>query len=154
MAIDRPQNICLLTYMGLSTGCLTAWALRANTQDQSDSLFIALAQAWHLLTLAIFCSLSAQFSCSVVSNSMWPLDLQHARLPCPTPAPRACWNSCPSSWWCHPTISSSVPFSSCLQSFTLFHFQSVFTINEFIAYTQRKGILKELEYKNVENIGR
>ena len=44
--------------------------------------------------------------------------LQHARLPCPSPSPRACSNSCPSSQWCHPTISSSViPFSSCLQSF-------------------------------------
>ena len=42
----------------------------------------------------------------------------HARLPCPSPTPRACSNSCPSSQWCHPTISSSdVPFSSCLQPF-------------------------------------
>ena len=44
--------------------------------------------------------------------------LQHTRLPCPSTTPRACLNSCPSSWWCHPTISSSVtPLSSCLQSF-------------------------------------
>ena len=44
--------------------------------------------------------------------------LQHARPPCPSPTPGACWNSWPLSWWCHPTISSSaVPFSSCLQSF-------------------------------------
>ena len=44
--------------------------------------------------------------------------LQHTRLPCPSLTPRACLNSCPSSWWCYPTISSSViPFSSCLQSF-------------------------------------
>ena len=43
---------------------------------------------------------------------------QHTRLPCPSPYPRACSNSCPSSQWCHPTISSSViPFSFCLQSF-------------------------------------
>ena len=47
-----------------------------------------------------------------------PHGLQHARLLCPSPTPRACSNSCPSSWWCHPTISFSVvPFSSCLQSF-------------------------------------
>ena len=60
---------------------------------------------------------SVQFSCSVVSNSLWPHGLQHARLPC-LPSPRACSNSCPSSKWCHPTISSSVvPFSSRLQSF-------------------------------------
>ena len=44
--------------------------------------------------------------------------LQHTRPPCPSPAPKACSNSCPSNWWCHPTISFSViPFSSCLQSF-------------------------------------
>ena len=54
--------------------------------------------------------------CSVKSNSWRPNGLQHARLPCPSPSPRACSNSCPSSQWCHPTISSSViPF--CFQSF-------------------------------------
>ena len=58
-------------------------------------------------------------SCSLMSSSLWPHGLQHARLLCPSPTPRACSNSCPSSQWCHPTISSSVvPFSSCLQSFT------------------------------------
>ena len=58
------------------------------------------------------------FSRSVVSDSLWPHGLQHARPPCPSPTPRACWNSCPLSQWCHPTISSSViRFSSCLQSF-------------------------------------
>ena len=61
---------------------------------------------------------SVQFIHSVVSNSLWPQGLQHARLPCPSPTPGACSNSCPSSRWCHPTISSSiVSFSSCLQSF-------------------------------------
>ena len=59
-----------------------------------------------------------QFSRSVASNSLRPHGLQHTRLPCPLPTPGACSNSCPLSWWCHPTISSSVsPFSSCLQSF-------------------------------------
>ena len=49
---------------------------------------------------------------------LWPHGLQHARLPCPLLSPRVCSNSCPLSWWCHPTILSSViPFSSCLQSF-------------------------------------
>ena len=61
---------------------------------------------------------SFQFSHSVMSNSLWPHALHHARLPCPLPTSRVCSNSCPSSWWCHLTISSSVtPFSSCLQSF-------------------------------------
>ena len=62
--------------------------------------------------------MASQFSCSVVSNSLWPHELQHARPPCPSPTPRVYSNSCPLSWWCHPTMSSSVvPFSSCLQSF-------------------------------------
>ena len=53
-----------------------------------------------------------------MSNSLQPHALQHPRLPCPSPTSRACSNSCPSHWWCHPTISSSViPFSSRLQSF-------------------------------------
>ena len=61
---------------------------------------------------------SVQFSSSVISGSLWPHELQHARLPCPSPTPRACSNSCSLSQWCHPTISSSViPFSFCLQSF-------------------------------------
>ena len=52
-----------------------------------------------------------------MSNSLQPHGLQHARLPDPSPFPRACSNSCPLNQWCHPTISSSVvPFSSCLQS--------------------------------------
>ena len=54
-----------------------------------------------------------QFSCSVVSDSLWPHGMQHARPPCPSPTPGAYSNSCPSSWWCHPIISScAVPFSS------------------------------------------
>ena len=53
-----------------------------------------------------------------MSNFLWPHGLQHSRAPCPSPAPGVYPNPCPSSWWCHPTISSSVvPFSSCLQSF-------------------------------------
>ena len=61
---------------------------------------------------------SVQVSCSVVSNSLQPHGLQQARPPCPLPTPGVYSNSCPLSWWCHPTISSSViPFSSRLQSF-------------------------------------
>ena len=62
--------------------------------------------------------ISVQFSHSVVSDSLRPQGLQHTRLPCLSPAPRACSNSCPLSRWCHPIISSSViHFSSCFQSF-------------------------------------
>ena len=58
------------------------------------------------------------FSCSVVSDSLWPHELQHARLPCPSLSHGACSNSCPVSQWCHPTISSSaIPFSPCPQYF-------------------------------------
>ena len=61
---------------------------------------------------------SVQFTRSVVSDSLWPHGLQPAKLPCPSPTPGAYSNSCPLSWWCHPTISSSVfSLSSCLQSF-------------------------------------
>ena len=63
-------------------------------------------------------ALSIQFNLSVMSDSLQPHGLQHARPPCPSPTPGACSNSCPSSQWCHPTILSSViPVSSCLQSF-------------------------------------
>ena len=58
-----------------------------------------------------------QFSHSIVSNSLQPHGLLHVRLPCPSPTPGTCSNSCPLSQWCHPTISSSVvPFFSWLQS--------------------------------------
>ena len=60
---------------------------------------------------------SVQFSLSVVSDSLRPHESQHARPPCPSPSPRVHSNSCPSSRWCHPAISSPfVPFSSCPQS--------------------------------------
>ena len=60
---------------------------------------------------------SVQFSCSVVSSSLRPHESQHARPPCPSPAPGVYTNPCPSSQCCHPAISSSVvPFSSCPQS--------------------------------------
>ena len=60
---------------------------------------------------------SVQFSGSVMSDSLQPHESQHAKAPCPSPTPRVHSNSCPSSQWCHPAISSSVvPFSSCLQS--------------------------------------
>ena len=66
---------------------------------------------------------SVQFSCSVVSDSLQPHGLQHARPPCPSPTPRVYSNSRPLSQWCHPTISSSVvPFSSCLLSFPAYSY--------------------------------
>ena len=80
------------------------WMLQQDFQDYTE------------FTSSLFSSV--QFSRSVVSNSLWPHELQHARPPCPTATPRVYSNSCPSSRWCHPTISSSVAtFSSLLHSF-------------------------------------
>ena len=68
------------------------------------------------VALCFFCSFSSV--AQLCLKTLWPHGLQHARLPCSSPTPGACSHSCPWSWWCHPTISSSViPFSSCLQSF-------------------------------------
>ena len=62
---------------------------------------------------------SVQFSHSVMFDSLWPHEPKHARPSCPSPTPGVHPNTCPSSWWCHPTISSSVdPFSSHLQLFS------------------------------------
>ena len=74
---------------------------------------------------------SVQFSCSVLSDSLWPHEPQHARLPCLSPTPRAYSNSCPSSWWCHPTHSSSVtpsPLPSIFPSIRVFSDESVLCI--------------------------
>ena len=78
---------------------------------------------------------SVQFSYSVVSDSLQPHGLQHTRPPYPSPTPRVYLNSCPLSWWCHPTISSSViPFSSHLQSFPA---SGSFLVSQFCGtYTQ------------------
>ena len=80
---------------------------------------------------------SVQFSHSVVSDSLWSHESQHARPPCPTP--RVHSNSRPSSWWCHPTISSSVvPFSSCPQSLPA---SESFPMSQLFAWGgQRTGI--------------
>ena len=78
---------------------------------------------------AQFHYVSVQFSCSVLSNSLWPHGLQHARFPCPSPTLGACSN--PLSLWCRPTISFSVvPFSSCHQSFPA---SGSFPKNQFFA---------------------
>ena len=81
-------------------------------------LTVPLLHSVLLSSTVILVCLSVLFSHSVVSGSLRPHGLQHARLPYPWLTPGACSNSCPLSWWCHPTISSFVlPFSSCLQSF-------------------------------------
>ena len=79
---------------------------------------------------------SVQFSCSVVSDSLRPHELQHTRPSCPSPTPVVYSNSCPLSQWCHPTISSSViPFSSSLQSFPA---SGSFQMSQFFASKRPK----------------
>ena len=75
-------------------------------------------------------NLELQFCHSAVSESLWPHGLHHSRLPCPSPTSGACSNSCPLSWWCHPTISPSVIPVSCLQSFPA---SGSFQMNQFFA---------------------
>ena len=71
-----------------------------------------------VLQFSCSCVSSVQFTGSVMSDSLWPHEPQHARPPCTSPILEVHPNPCPSSQWCHPTISSSViPFSSCPQSF-------------------------------------
>ena len=89
----------------------TSWLL-SQIPPYFAAMFSLHKTEWHFQNAN-----SLQFSHSDISNSLRPHGLQHARLRCPSLTPGACSNSCPSSWWWHPTISSSVvPFSSCLQS--------------------------------------
>ena len=74
---------------------------------------------------------SVQFSCWVMSDYLWPHELQHSKFLCPSPSLRTCSNSCPLSWWCYPSILSSiVSFFSCLQSFPA---SGSFPVSQFFA---------------------
>ena len=87
-----------------------------SSRQSKDSVLSPSRYQWHLPQNSV----QFQFSPSVVSDSLWPHGLQHARLSCPSPTPGVYSNSCPLSRWCHPIISSSVvPSSSCLQSFPI-----------------------------------
>ena len=89
--------------------------LREDRVDWSCPSFSSSLRSKSLVCLGLPLLL---FSCQIVFDSLWPHELQHARLPCPSLSPTVCSNSCPLSQWCHPTISSSVtPFSSWLQPF-------------------------------------
>ena len=101
MDICRQSNVSAFEY--------TIWVgHNFSSKEQASFNFMAAVTIWS----------DFQFSCSVVSNSLRPYGLKDARLPCSSHTPGTCGNSCPSSRWCHPTISSSViPFSSCFQSF-------------------------------------
>ena len=76
------------------------WAKKLRNLPKKSQLAHTRARIWNYVTV--------KFSCSVMSNCLWPHGLQHARPPCPSPTPGVHSKSCPLSWWCHPTISSSV----------------------------------------------
>ena len=101
-----------------------------------------------LLFYLHFFIISACFSHSVMSNSLRPHGLQHARLPCPSLSPRACSDSCPLSWWCHPTISSSSsPASNLSQHQGLFKWVSS-------SHQVAKGLELQLQHWSFQWISR
>ena len=132
--------------MKISTLFKSFWVLESSGGEKSINVL-------HLLTKFS----SVQFSRSVVSDSLRPLESQHARPPCPSPTPGVYSNSSPSSRWCHPANSSSVvPFSSCLQSLPA---SGSFPIkqNQIAASHrcfERKGFLKSgrTKHKKTDNI--
>ena len=95
--------------MNRSTPHQGVWCSSINPKSSEDCIFQTLLPTFERTLLFIW---------TVMSDSLQPHGLQHASLLCPSPSPRACWNSCPLSWWCHSAISFSViPFFSCFQSF-------------------------------------
>ena len=102
----------------MSSTCHQSQCLLRVDQELQNISSTEHKHLWWSPHLVAYQITSVQFSCSVVSDFQQSYGLQHTRRPCPSPSPRACSDSCQSSWRCHPTISSSViPFSSCLQSF-------------------------------------
>ena len=108
-------------FPGKNTGVDCHFLFQVLFLTQELNLSLQHLLHWHTdsLPLSYLGNLSSvQFSHSVMSDSLWPHGLQHTRPPCPSPTPRVYSNSCPLSWWWHPTISSSVvSFSSHLQCF-------------------------------------
>ena len=110
--------LCLLNVRWITMCLVTYWVWGMGRKCEGNKKENLRKVEKFNTTKLISCGFSSvQFSCSVVSDSLRPHELQHARPPCPSPTPRVYPNSGPLSWWCHPTISSSsIPFSSCLQS--------------------------------------
>ena len=122
------QLLCLISLLCLTVSSRTIEAVWTKSMSTSFlilllSLTVRLLNIHHDFEVCWrfdkqpFIYYSVQFSCSVVSDSLQPRESQHTRPPCPSPTPGVYSNSCSSSRWCHPAISSSViPFSSCPQS--------------------------------------
>ena len=93
------------------------------------------------------------FSCSVRSDSLWPHGLQHARLPCPSPSPGACSNSCPSSQRCHPTISSPSPLAFNFPSIRVFSNELALRIRWLNYWSFSFSISPSNEYSGLISLG-
>ena len=118
----------------LTRWSITLWTGNRWTRKTLQTLF-------GLIRYSLWCSQfsSVQFSCSVMSNSLQPHELQHARPPCPSPTPGVHPDSCPSSRWCHPAISSSVVPFSCPQSLPA---SGSFPMSQLLAWgSQSFGVL-------------
>ena len=113
---NRPRTTTVIT----RENKMEKWEIRRSVKHVSKPTSCrqgSRKQAVHTFSESWTSFSSVQFSCSVVSDSLRPHELEHTRPPCPSPTPGVYLNSCPSSRWCHPAISSSVvPFSSCPQS--------------------------------------
>ena len=116
--MDSPAQICLILPQAEISVSLSAWEhIYISTWVPCDSpprQEVGFVMEINHMVCAQMEKVSVQFSCSVLSDSLWPHGLQNARLPCPSPIPRVYSKSCPLSRWCHPTISSYVIlFFSC-----------------------------------------
>ena len=122
--INSP-SVSLPPPLGTHKPVLYVWGSVSVFQTRSLVSYFRFLYKWHhmvlvflFLTYIIQCDNLCCCCCLVTFDSLWPHGLYHARLPCPSPTPRDCSNSCPFTQWCHLTISSSVfLFSSCLLSF-------------------------------------
>ena len=108
------------------------WGIHSSVQTQKHWVGVKVREYMGTMYFLLSFSLNyVVFSCLAMPNSLWPHELWHTRLLCPSLSSWVCSNSCPWSQWCHPTISSSVaPFSSCPQSFPA---SRSFPMNQFFA---------------------
>ena len=111
------QSHCMCYSLSCARLFVTSWTVAHQTPLSKEFSRQDYWSGSHSLLQEIFLTQSVS-SATQLCPTLQPHGLKHARFPCPSPTSRAYSNSCPSCWWCHPTISSSViPFSSHLQSF-------------------------------------
>ena len=119
-------------------------------REKSCMMKLSLHFFFHLHALKFTFLCWVECCCSVRSDSLWPHGLQHARLPCPSPTPGICSNSCPLSQWCHPTILASVtPFSSCPPSFPA---SVVWVLTNAWCYLTKTTVKKHTGFITLQNL--